>query len=197
MLLEKIASYAKNYIRNLKNLEFRQPRSQNSVNKKWKPPLLNSYKTNFDGAMFNESDEVGIGVVIRNCKGELMAALLEKIQKPQSVVALEMLAARRAALFACECGFQQSSFEGDSELVIKALRYGEMQHSSVGHILKDTMSYASCFQSCSFFHMGRQGNSIAHALAQRARLSFPIVVWMESVPLDIMSFVMSDISSIE
>ena len=61
--------------------------------------------------MFNESDEARIGVVIRNCKGELMAALSEKIQKPQSVVASEMLAARRAALFACECGFQQSSFK--------------------------------------------------------------------------------------
>ena len=47
---------------------------------------------------------VGIGVVIRNCKGEIMVALSEKIQKPQSVVALEMLAARRVALFACECG---------------------------------------------------------------------------------------------
>ena len=111
MPLEKIASYAKNYIRKLKNLEFRQPRSQNSVSKKWKPPPLNSYKTNFDGAMFNESEEAGIGVVIKKCKGELMVALSEKIQKPQSVVALEMLAARRAALFACECGFQQSSFK--------------------------------------------------------------------------------------
>ena len=108
-----------------------------------------------------------------------------------------MLAARRAALFACECGFQQLSFEGDSELVIKALRHGEMQHSSVGHILKDTMSCVSFFQSCSFSHVGRQGNSVAHALAQRTRLSFPIVVWMKFVPLDIMSFVMSDISSIE
>ena len=95
--------------------------------------------------MFNESEEAGIGVVIRNCKGELMAALSEKIQKPQSVVALEMLAARRAALFASECGFQQLSFEGDSKLVIKALRQGEMQHSSVGHILKDTMSYCKLF----------------------------------------------------
>ena len=56
--------------------------------------------------MFNELSEVRIGVVIRNCKGEIMEALSEKIQKPQFVVALEMLAARRAALFACEGGIQ-------------------------------------------------------------------------------------------
>ena len=149
------------------------------------------------GAMFNESSEAGIGVVIRNCKGEIMAALSEKIQKPQSVVALEMLAARRAVLFACECGIQQSSFEGDSEFVINSLRHGGLLHSSVGHLLKDTMFDASSLWSFSFSHVCRQGNSVAHALAQRARLSFPIVVWKESVPPDIMSFVMSDISSIE
>ena len=155
------------------------------------------YKTNFDGAMFNELSEAGIGVVIRNCKREIMAALSEKIQKPQSVVALEMLAARRAVLFACECGIQQSSFEGDSEFVINSLRHGGLLHSSVGHFLKDTMFDASSLWSFSFSHVCRQDNSVAHALAQRARLSFPIVVWMESIPPNINSFVMSDILSIE
>ena len=97
---------------------------------------------NFDGAMFNESSEAGIGVVIRNYKGEIMAALLEKIQKPQSVVAVEMLAAKRVALFAHECGIQQSSFERDS-VCDKFSKTWRVLHSSVVHLLKDTMSYAS------------------------------------------------------
>jgi len=126
-----------------------------------------------------------------------MVAFSEKIQKPQSIVALKMLAAKRAALFARECGIQQSSFEGDFEFVINSLRHGELLHSSIGYLLKDTMSYVSSLQSFSFSHVGRHRNSVAHALAQRVRLSFPIVVWMESVPLDINSFVMLDISSIE
>ena len=37
-------------------------------------------KVNFNGAMFNERDEVGIGVIIHNPRGEVMAALSEKIQ---------------------------------------------------------------------------------------------------------------------
>ena len=37
------------------------------------------YMVNFDGTMFGESDEVGIGVVIWNFEGEVMAALSEKI----------------------------------------------------------------------------------------------------------------------
>ena len=143
MPLDKIATYTKGYIWNLKSLEYSHPQTQSRVRKKWNPPPLNSYITNFGGAMFNESSEAGIGVVIINYKGEIMAALLEKIQKPQSIMALEMLAPKREALFACECGIQQSSFKRNSKFVINSLRHGELLHSFVGHLLKDTMSYAS------------------------------------------------------
>ena len=36
---------------------------------------------NFDGAMFGESDEVGLGVVVWNSKGGVLATKNEKIQK--------------------------------------------------------------------------------------------------------------------
>uniref|UniRef100_A0A7N2M5N3 RNase H type-1 domain-containing protein n=1 Tax=Quercus lobata TaxID=97700 RepID=A0A7N2M5N3_QUELO len=39
----------------------------------------------------------------------------------------------------------------------------------------------------------RRGNAVAHALAQRARLSCPLEVWLEFVPPDISSFVWSDL----
>ena len=89
---------------------------------KWKPSTeAMMWKTNFDGAMFLESDQAGIGVVVRNQAGQVMAALLERIQKPDSVEILEALAARRAVQFTLELGFKQSVFEGDSEVIIKAL----------------------------------------------------------------------------
>jgi len=56
-------------------------------------------KVNFDGAVFGDSHEAGVGVVIRNERGEVMAPLLEKIAMPSSVEVLKMLAARRAAIF--------------------------------------------------------------------------------------------------
>ena len=93
--------------------------------------------------MFAKLGETGIGVVIQNEFGEVMAALSEKIALPSSVETLELLAARRATVFAMELGLQQISFEGDAEGVIKALSQRDVTHSLVGHLVKDFRSIAS------------------------------------------------------
>lgn len=128
-------------------VEFQQkPRVQNLQNQqwsranprvRWSPPGPNVVRVNSDGAMFKESNEAGIGIVVRNQDGRVMAAMAEKIHQPASVETLEFLAARRAMLFAAELGFWQSIFEGDSEVTIRALQEGNSAISSVGYIEKD------------------------------------------------------------
>ena len=67
----------------------------------------------------------------------------------------------------------------------------------VGHLVKDIVSSVSMFQYYSFSHTRRQGNVLAHALARRARLSFPTLVWMNFVPSDTYRFFVSDIPVIK
>ena len=134
-------------------------------------------------------------MVIRNSGGEVMASLSEKIVKPQTAELVEILAARRAVLFSRETGFFKSVFEGDSATVIKLLRDRNVSHFLGGNILKDILSYLNSFKSCSLSHIGRQRNAVAHALAQRARVSCPLEVWMGSIPPDVSSFVRSDLRS--
>ena len=136
-------------------------------------------------------------MVIRNFEGYLMAALLEKIQKPHSVQSVELLAVRRAVIFRIEMGFQNSIFEGDFELVIKSLRGKGLVNSQDGNIIKNILSYANSLQSFSFSHVSWQGNAVAHALAKRTRLPFPLLVWMDSVPQGISSFIESDLPVIQ
>ncbi|XP_065629267.1 uncharacterized protein LOC136067405 [Quercus suber] len=97
------------------------------------------YKTNYDGAVFAELEEVGIGVIIRDVKGLVIAALAKKIPYPGSVEVLEALVARRAARFAVELGLSGYEFEDDSEVVWRALRSVDGANSSIGEIIKDTM----------------------------------------------------------
>ena len=55
-----------------------------------KPPSPGMYKTNFDGAIFEDSGEIGIGVVIQNSRGEVMTSLAKKILNPTSVEMVEL-----------------------------------------------------------------------------------------------------------
>lgn len=67
-------------------------------------------KANFAGVVFADFGEARVNVVIQNENGEVMAALSEKIALPSSVEVLEMVAARRATVFAMELGFQRVIF---------------------------------------------------------------------------------------
>ena len=42
---------------------------------RWLPPPEGLYKTNFDAAFFGNSGTAGIGVIVRDSKGEIIAAL--------------------------------------------------------------------------------------------------------------------------
>ena len=105
---------------------------------------------------------------------------------------LEALAARRAVKFAVELGISLYEFEGDSEVVHRVLQATDRCHPSIGQIIKDILSIVGSLRTFSFSHTRRQGNYVAHALAKRAIVSFPLLVWMEHVPSDIEQLVILD-----
>ena len=162
---------------------------------RWSPPESGIYKENYDGAYFAEEEAAGIGVVVRNELGQVMVSLAEKFAMPQMVEILEAMAARRAMIFMEELGLRRAIFEGDSETVVKALTGDCPNRSSIWHIVKDCKSLMGCFQTCSFCHVRRQSNGVAHALARRARKSSPSSVWMESVPPNISYLVYVDVKT--
>ena len=110
--LSGIDEAAKNDLQQVKVV--REVREDHTVVKqplrhKWLPPAATKFKANFDGAWFNESDEVGIGVVVRDSAGQVIVALAEKNKKKKhhSVDCLEIMAARKVVVFAQEIGLQK------------------------------------------------------------------------------------------
>ena len=68
----------------------------------------------------------------------------------------------------------------------------DWSHPSIGQIIKDILSIAGSLRTFSFSHTRRRGNYVAHALAKRAIVYFPLLVWMEHVPSDIEQLVILD-----
>ncbi|KAL0000349.1 hypothetical protein SO802_014130 [Lithocarpus litseifolius] len=122
----------------------------------WKPPRSPYCKVNFDGAIFQDLQMAGIGVVIRNSSGQVIGALSDRIHLPSAVDDVEAIACRRAISFALEIGVEEVVFEGDSETIIKALNSDSSCLSSFGYVVEDIRALALNFASCVFSHVKRR-----------------------------------------
>ena len=87
----------------------------------WRPPEQDHFKVNYDATLFQSINRAGIGVVIRDWRGDVVAALSMPTALASSVADLEALACRCALLFAAEKELQKVIFEGDSVSVMKAI----------------------------------------------------------------------------
>ncbi|KAK9992134.1 hypothetical protein SO802_027119 [Lithocarpus litseifolius] len=87
-----------------------QPHAPNS----WRPPPPGWYKTNVDGAVFKERGQCGIGVLIRNDKGQIMGALSETLPYPLGALETEAKAAKIGIIFSWELGLREIILKGDS-----------------------------------------------------------------------------------
>ena len=74
-----------------------------------------------EDAIFEDSELAGLGVVIRDSAGLIIAAHSHKIRLPSSVDLVEAMAASRALSFAREISIFQVEVEGDSLKVIQAV----------------------------------------------------------------------------
>ena len=159
------------------NAAFQQPQPHQVTT--WQAPVQHAYKVNFDGAIFAEEGLAGLGVVIRNDHGLIMASLTQQIPLPGSVIEVEVLAARKALELTIELGFDNITLERDSEVLINSLAKGGNSLAHYGHLLADTHVLMTRFSSLSLSHVKRNCNSLAHALARRASSTLDLSISMK------------------
>ena len=133
---------------------------------KWKPPDPNCLKVNFDGAFFREENMAGVRVIIHDEKGQIIASMAEKVPLPNSIVALEAVAAVKALNFATKLGISSVVVEGDSEIVIKAMLSEDVSFVGHKHLVEEAKLLSALFSFRSFSHVRTQGNYAVHHLAR-------------------------------
>ena len=95
-----------------------------------------TYKLNFDAAIFKELNCSGVGAIIRNRKGEVMAAMSAKGPPVEDSEEAKLLACRRAVEFAIDAGFSELVIEGDN-IAMTSLSHGGPNMSRLGHVVHD------------------------------------------------------------
>jgi ribonuclease HI len=104
-------------------------------------------------------------------------------------VVAEALGAVLAAEFGRDLGLQDILLEGDSLLVVKAIKEPWTQWRSYGHLVEDARGVLNTRRSWTIGHVKRETNYAAHTLAKEAVNGVIDQIWMEEIPLCIFDIV--------
>nr|XP_023915286.1 uncharacterized protein LOC112026812 [Quercus suber] len=149
---------------------------------RWQPPVGSRYKLNFDVAVFSDISASGVGVIIRNGDGQVMAALSARGPAVTDGDEAEVLACRRGLEFAMEAGFGDLIVEGDNLNVMQAVASNRSDWSRLGNLVDDVRHLAGRLRLVDFQCIRRSANGVAHSLARFARNISEDCVWLEDTP---------------
>ena len=134
----------------------------------WQPPSSTWFKINFDGATFVAENKFGIGVVIRDSQGIVIASLSQVLPQAFQAVEVEALGVVRALEFASELGIAQAVLKGDSKVVMDALIEVDVSLSLYGLLIADAKSFSLDFFQLRYSHIKREGNNVTHSLTRHS-----------------------------
>ena len=160
----------------------------------WRPPHLDCYKVNVDGAVFKDRGHCGIGVVVRNDKRQIMGALSELFPYPLSALEIEAKAAEFGTTFAQVLGLREIILEGDSQTVMAAIANHDSGPIQVQNLIAGIKSWESKFRVWQSSFTRRDRNKVAHQMAKYAKHIFDCIIWVEDTPPIIASQILHDVS---
>ena len=159
--------------------------------------LPGKYKVNIDAVVFKEQGCCGVGVVIRNDKGQLMGAMSKRIEFPWGPLEAEAKAAEIGVGLAWDLGLKDREVEGDSLLVAQALKGSTPPALPILRIVEGVKWCLRNFSSWTIAHTRRINNVVAHLLARYAMNVFDCVIWVKDTPPIIETQILNDVISMD
>ena len=114
-----------------------------------------------DGSVFKNISSAGMGVLIRDYKGQVVAALSERLFAPLGPLEVEAKAMEAAVIFARDVGIQNIIFEGYSLQVYNCLHGTSNSKAAlaVANVLNGILFHLQSFRSFDFSHIRRKETS--------------------------------------
>uniref|UniRef100_A0A803Q1F8 Reverse transcriptase domain-containing protein n=1 Tax=Cannabis sativa TaxID=3483 RepID=A0A803Q1F8_CANSA len=148
----------------------------------WSPPLPGSFLINSDVSLIDGQPGCGLGVIIRDHLGALVAAETVFVPGCLSVLLAETMAIRLALKIAEKWSLQKVCISSDNQVVIQALTGNARSNTDWGHLVVDCLLARKSFQNLSFIFSPKNCNKVAHCLAKWGRLCQVSEVWTKVLP---------------
>lgn len=148
----------------------------------WVAPPPGYVKVNVDGASSIDGSGIsGVGVIIRDEMGGVVAALCKALPLHYPTDWTELFAMEQGVLLAQEMNLSNVIFEFDAISVIRAVSQA-LNGGLMGHLIQGIQLARSSFSCCSFQHVKRDCNRAAHKLTQFAKCNHVSNLWKGVIP---------------
>ncbi|KAK9989090.1 hypothetical protein SO802_029329 [Lithocarpus litseifolius] len=144
-----------------------------------KPPW---YKINTDGAIFAQQQAIGVGVVVRDHKGRVMAVLSNLLHFPLGPLEAKAKSLEEAVEFAWDVGIRDAHFECNSLLLSDAVQGASIPPVAISNIVSGIYHKLQAFKSVLMSHVRQEGKKPADILAQYAKGIVSYIIWVEKDP---------------
>ncbi|KAK1592157.1 hypothetical protein Q3G72_020380 [Acer saccharum] len=158
----------------------------------WIPPEVGKFKMNCAAAVDIHHERTGIGVVIRDADGEVLACCSQRLETNMSNKAAKLIAIQKGIQFGVDCGFPSCVAELDDAEVIDWIVSGSLLDSEFGAVLVELKNLADGPIGQLFRYVTKSANKAAHGLSRYAMGIMEDTYWLEEFPMCIGRVIDSD-----
>ena len=162
---------------------------------RWTAPAEGFTKINWDTAICSKWGTVGMGAVIHDSAGRVLATRCQVTTGRFAPFAAEAWAGGQAFIFGKELGLTNIILEGDSRIVVDAVNSAEGSGSLMGHLIEDMKIMLQDFPVWKALAVRRSANNAAHEVARMAVRENIVRTWNCEVPDCIHATILGEISS--
>lgn len=159
---------------------------------RWIAAPMDFVKANWDAAVNKQFRKMGIGVILRDSKGDVLATLSSQKEFIIDPVIVEATVALRAVSLVQELGFHKVILKGDAFQLVQVLNKSGANRSKYDHLINEAKGILQTFHSWRILHVHQHLNVAAHHLAKNALILREDHVLNEEIPTCI-----TDIISLE
>jgi ribonuclease HI len=149
---------------------------------RWTAPLVGWVKVNSDASVNLKRGWMGFGAVVRDERGEVLAAQCKTVKGCLDATLAEAGAMLMAIKLCQQMGFLIVHVEGDTQVVVNGILSPGVDWSGKGLMLGDIAETLKGFYQWRISYISRDGNQAAHGLSKLATTKEIDYLWINKVP---------------